>query len=70
VFLGDCIFRGTQNSILVGWTLGRDAVRKLLNQNYLAAGPVSRILSAGCPAGRSFLWAAHCCPALAAYPEV
>jgi hypothetical protein len=35
-----------------------------------AAGPVSRILSAGSPAGRSFLWAAHCCGALATYPEV
>ena len=57
----------------------------------LAAGPVSRILSAAlssreCPihsrcsnvwdrqeqraAGRSFLWAAHYCTALATYPEV
>ena len=36
----------------------------------LAAGPISRILSAGCPAGRSFLWATHCCGAQATYPEV
>ena len=36
----------------------------------MAAGPVSRILSAGGPAGRSFLWAAHYCTALATYPEV
>jgi hypothetical protein len=35
-----------------------------------AEGPISRILSAGGPAGRSFLWAVHCCAALATYPEV
>jgi len=37
---------------------------------FVAAGPVSRILSAGFPAGRSFLWAGHYCPAQATYPEV
>jgi len=36
----------------------------------VAAGPVSRILSAGFPAGRSFLWATHYCVAQATYPEV
>jgi hypothetical protein len=39
-------------------------------QKVVAAGPVSRILSAGCPAGRSFLWDAHCCAPQATYPEV
>ena len=37
----------------------------------VAAGPVSRILSAGSlRAGRPFLWARHRCEALATYPEV
>jgi hypothetical protein len=43
----------------------------------VAAGPVSRILSAGKlpfrgprTAGRPFLWAAHYCAALATYPKV
>jgi hypothetical protein len=36
----------------------------------MAARPISRILSAGIPAGRPFLWAQHCCRALATYPEV
>ena len=35
----------------------------------MAAGPVSRILSA-VSAGRSFLWATHYCEAQATYPEV
>ncbi len=42
------------------------------NKDAVTAGPVSRILSARLwrRAGRSFLWAAHYCAALATYPEV
>jgi hypothetical protein len=46
-------------------------------REFVAAGPVSRILSAGKlpfrgprTAGRPFLWAAHYCAALATYPKV